>query len=303
MFRPFSTRAKPATEQGGLIYDVFPQRLKNQVFQIWDEIVKRMPDVQFHGADVVYSGARDKVCHHLGQLRPLTQCPQSASQDLWEYFLNDADLSTCLDIIEIVRHSLLEMRRNDFAGVYFNLGREVQDAVTQMNARFQEHRVGYEFRDDGFIRIDSQFLHSEAVEPALELLTEPYLAFANQEFARAQQHHRHGLYAEAMNEALKAFESTMKAICHKRSWPYNQSDTAKKLLDACDDNGLFPSFMQSSLGGLRSALEVVATFRNRMSGHGQGVQPVTIDKDTASFVLNSTAANILFLVSREKRLP
>jgi hypothetical protein len=58
--------------------------------------------------------------------------------------------------------------------------------------------------------------------------------------------------------------------------------------------------MQSSLSGLRSVLEIVATFRNKLSGHGQGVQQVQISEQVAVFVMNSTAANILFLASLAK---
>jgi hypothetical protein len=45
----------------------------------------------------------------------------------------------------------------------------------------------------------------------------------------------------------------------------------------------------------------VATVRNKLSGDGQGVQQVEITEETAAFVIHSTAANILFLVSLEKR--
>lgn len=59
--------------------------------------------------------------------------------------------------------------------------------------------------------------------------------------------------------------------------------------------------MQSSLGGLRSVLENVATVRNKLSGHGQGVQQVQIHEELAAFAIHSTAANILLLASLEKR--
>lgn len=134
-------------------------------------------------------------------------------------------------------------------------------------------------------------------------LREPYLAGANEEFAKAQDHFRHGRFCESINECLKAFESTMKGICHKRDWAYNQTDSAKKLLATCEQNGLFPDFMRSSLDGLRSVLESVPTLRNKLSGHGQGAQQIQITKETAAFVMHCTAANIRFFAEREKLLP
>jgi hypothetical protein len=107
---------------------------------------------------------------------------------------------------------------------------------------------------------------------------------------------------ECINEYLKAFESTMKAICDKRGWSYNPNATASPLLDTCKQNGLFPSYMETCLAGLRSVLQNVATMRNKLSGHGQDSQPIQITEETAAFVLQSTAANILFLAARERQL-
>ena len=287
--------------QSGLIYDEFPQPLKVQIFQIWDVLAQQVTQVMMErDADIFYAGAVQAVCHELGVFR-LTDHPKTARQDLGEYFLNDADASQCLDLIEIVFNRFWEIYRKDHH-LNFHLGQDISKAIDRMNARFREHCVGYEYREAGFIRIDSQFLHSEAVEPALELLAESYLEGANHEFTKAQEHYRHGRYGESMNECLKAFESAMKAICDKRGWHYEQKHTVKELLPACEKGGLFPPFMQSSLGGLRSVLTNVATFRNKLSGHGQGVQHVRIDRETAMFVLTCTAANIVYLVSREKLL-
>jgi len=173
-------------------------------------------------------------------------------------------------------------------------------AAKEISNRFKEHSIGFEFRDGKMIRIDSGFLHSEAVTPAISLLQEPHMAGPNQEFMKAHEHFRHGRYGESINECLKSFESTMKAICHKKRWAYNQNDTAKKLLNVCEQKGLFPTYMQSSLSGLRAVLETVPTFRNKLSGHGQGVQQVQISEPVAAFVLHSTAANIVFLTSLAK---
>jgi len=177
------------------------------------------------------------------------------------------------------------------------------EGVKELNRRFGEHSLGYELQDGQIVRVDSTFLHQDAVQPAAIILKETYLAGANREFVRAMEHYRHGRYGAAMNECLKAFESTMKCICHKRGWAYSQNDTASRLLTACADGGLFPTYMQTSLNGLRAVLENVATFRNRQSGHGQGVQSIQIDAETVSFIMHSTAANILFLASLEKKLP
>jgi hypothetical protein len=225
-----------------------------------------------------------------------------AEEDVWTFFLEEQNVESCLDIIEIVFACVVSVVQGD-PHLHVGFDRLIWQAADEVNARFQEHSVGYEFREGKFIRIDSGFLHAEAVAPAMALLREPYLQGANQEFNKAHEHFRHRRFGECINECLKAFESTMKAICDKRRWGYNQTDTAKKLLATCEQNGLFPPYMQSSLSGLRSALESVATVRNKLSGHGQGSQQIQIDEEIAAFVLHVTAANVLLLAEREKRLP
>src|ERR1700730_1458779 len=89
-----------------------------------------------------------------------------------------------------------------------------------------EHRIGY-FCEHGVLgRIDSQYLHAEAVQPALGLLNEQGKAFSGptQKFLAAHDAHRKGKghEKEAIANALKAFESTMKAICDARRWTYDR---------------------------------------------------------------------------------
>jgi hypothetical protein len=86
-------------------------------------------------------------------------------------------------------------------------------------------------------------------------------------------------------------------------WAYKQTDTAKALIKICEDNGLFPVFMESHVTGLRSTLESgVPTARNRTSGHGQGVVPIKVSEQFAGYVLHLTAANVRFLAASEAAL-
>lgn len=293
-------RAKVKQSKDGYNYDSLPEPLQNQIIHTCNGIVDDFADVWMKGRDVIYITVQQTLCHELGLLR-LTDRQCSAEDDVWNFFLQQKEIARSLDVIEITFSCMVRFVQAD-SFVNFNGMTQIQAGVEEINKRFQEHGIGYEFREGRFIRIDSKFLHKEVLTPAMTLLKEPYLRGADKEFAKAHDHLRHHRFGECINECLKAFESTMKAICHKRNWHYNQNDPAKKLLAVCEQNGLFPSHMQSSLAGLRSALESVPTTRNKLSGHGQGVQQIDITAETAAFVLNSTAANIVFLVEREKLL-
>ena len=127
---------------------------------------------------------------------------------------------------------------------------------------------------------------------------------ANEEFLKAHEHYRHGRYKECLNESLKAFESTMKVICQKRGWSYNQNDTAKKLIEICLSNDLVPSFLQAQITALKSILESgIPTIRNKSGGHGQGIQQTIVPPHLAGYMLHLTATTILFLIESEGQLP
>ncbi|MBI3876712.1 MAG: hypothetical protein HY300_12310 [Verrucomicrobia bacterium] len=282
-------------------FDQLPEPLRVQIIYIWGEILDHLTPVRLSGAEGFFRDVYHALCEEYGLFQLTYKSSNTLEGHVCNFFLDQRDVEKCLDVIEIVFACLVRFVQAD-THVMFDGGNHIQRGIEKLNARFQEHAVGYEFRDGKMIRIDSQIMHSEAVAPAMELLHEPYLAGANQEFLKAHEHFRHDRLGECINECLKAFESTMKAICHKRGWSYDQNDTAKTLLATCEKKGLFPTFMQSSLSGLRSVLENVATVRNKLSGHGQGARPVLIEKEFAAFALHSTGANILFLASLAKRL-
>lgn len=105
------------------------------------------------------------------------------------------------------------------------------DAIDELNTRFNQHAIGYRYESGSIIQVDSEYVHSEAVKPALMLLHANGFDGASDEFIRAHEHYRKGRTKEAIAEALKAFESTMKSICAARNWAYPSGATAKTLLD------------------------------------------------------------------------
>ncbi|MCD8492630.1 MAG: hypothetical protein LRY51_12460, partial [Geovibrio sp.] len=141
-----------------------------------------------------------------------------------------------------------------------------------------------------------------AVKPALRLLNEKHYLGSQQEFLSAYEHYRKGKHKEALNDCLKAFESTMKAICDKRKWTYQANATSKALIQVCFDNDLVPLFWQQQLTSLRSMLESsIPTGRNKLSGHGQGSTPTTVPDYLVAYMLHMTASTLVFLTMAEKK--
>jgi len=178
------------------------------------------------------------------------------------------------------------------------------EAIKELNFRFREHGLGYQYESGKIIKIDSQIIHAEAVKPVLHLLSDSRFQGVNEEFLKAHEHYRHGHYKECLVECLKAFESTMKTICDTQGWSYQPGDTAKKLINVCFQNNLIPTYLQDQFSSLRQNLESgVPTMRNKNGGHGQGSQPLNVPQYFAGYQLHMTASTILFLLEAEKTLP
>lgn len=231
----------------------------------------------------------------------LSDSSSAADDTVTDFVLNGADYEQVLDVVEMsLRLAKIWTQR----GGLLPINEDAADrAIVEMNARFREHGIGYQYESGEILRVDSQLIHAEVVVPVLSLLSLGEYAGANAEFLKAFEHYRKGNIKECLNECLKAFESTMKIICEKRQWPFKQTDTAATLIDVCLKNGLIPHELQSQIGAVRATLEGgIPTIRNRRSGHGQGAQVIEVPPQYASYMLHLTATTIKFLVELEAAL-
>ena len=178
---------------------------------------------------------------------------------------------------------------------------DADDAVAELNERFNQHRIGFRYENGRIVQVDSEYIHSEAVKPTLTLLHTEGFDGAFDEFLKAHEHYRRGRTKEAIVEANKAFESTMKSICDARSWPYPSGATAKRLIDILLKEELIPSELTSHFTGLRTTLESgLPTVRNRHGGHGQGPDKHKVAHFVAGYALHLAATNIVFLIEAHK---
>ena len=287
-------------------YDEIPQPLRVQIVHIWRDAIDSTLN-HSHYIDepqILYKYINDILCREYGVFQLIQNPTRTYSGDIASFFLSSKDNEKVLDVIELVFRVIdVFVRHEDYQGIVIPRSNP-DDAINELNERFLEHGIGYQYESGILIRKDSELLHAEVVKPTLIFLNDKIYKGANEEFLKAHEHYRLGRYKECLNECLKAFESTMKSICHKRSWPYNQNDTAKKLIEICFANGLVPSFLQSEITALKSVLESgIPTVRNKLAGHGQGSQQTIVPSYMTSYMLHLTATTILFLIQAEKELP
>jgi hypothetical protein len=311
IYETFSKRKKRlerAGKQDIYQYDKLPPEFRVQIIHIWRGAIGRYysPSNSFGGpaspANVFWEVIHKTLARELGLFalgEPMTdpnvQCQQ---------YLLKADTSGALDIIELsfrVIERMVKKRQSELHGAEIN--QDADSVVEELNHRFQEHGIGYQYVAGELVRIDSQLMHAEAVKPALSLLHEFGFDGPAEEFIQGFEHYRHGRNKEAIAEALKSFESTMKAICRARNWTFPANATAKPLMDILFTKGLIPADLESHFSGLRSAMESgLPTISNRRGRHGQGSDPIEIPPHFAAYALHLAASNIVFLVHAHKSL-
>jgi HEPN domain-containing protein len=171
------------------------------------------------------------------------------------------------------------------------------NAVEELNERFRRAGFGYRYESGKIIRIDSEFLHQEITRPALELLSDPRFAGANEEFRAAHDHLKAGENKDCAVDALNALESTMKAICDAKGWKYDKGAGASDLLKVLHRRNLFPDFADQSFEQLVATLKWgLPAVRNEAGGDGQGSVPVEVPTYVAVYALNLAASKIRLLV-------
>lgn len=298
VFDLFSKRQKRARGEmpDVYVYDDLPQPLRVQIVHIISDAFGTDGYNTDHAAKA-YEFVKQALCREYG-LFELVKHPRSDQDSVFNFFLQEQSIERALDVVELCFKVIHGYIAEDQSYKYHTTRKiEPDDAVSELNERFKEHGVGYTFESGEILRVDSQFLHAEAVKPTLAVLRDKNFKGANEEFLKAHEHYRHGRYKECLVDALKAFESTMKTICSLRSWPTQPTDTAKSLIATCMNNGLFPAYFDSQFSSIRSLLESgVPTVRNKNGGHGQGAAPVTVPEYLARYTLNLTATTILFMV-------
>lgn len=290
-------------------YNSLPVPLRVQIVHILSDALgsREKYHDDWYGGNVrqAYKTIVDVLCREYGlfELPSADRNRRMYLVELANYFLEVKDVDKQLDIVELSFRYIDRMTRE-----YQYLGKQNADecadeSIEELNARFKEHGIGFQFVQGEIVRVDSELLHAEVVKPALRLLNDENYQGAQQEFLSAYEHYRHGKNKEALNDCLKSFESTMKAICDKRRWTYAPGATAKALIQVCFEKDLVPAFWQQQLSSLRSLLESsIPTGRNKLSGHGQGTSPTTVPDHLVAYMLHMTASTLVFLTTAEQEL-
>ena len=290
----FSRRKRTAKASADpLTYDEVPSKLRRQVLHILDEAtLVQNKDSQ--------SSIYDHLCQFMRKELGVGKLSERANsaEEFTVWFLSWENIDEVIDGVELICRMITVFV--DQCSYQERIVR-LNSLLCEINARFLEAGIGYQFENGEMIQVDSKLAHSEVVVPALRLLADPKFEAAEHEFMDAFSAFRKGDYETSLTEACKSLESTIKVIGSKKGWGLNESWPLKKLMQAVFDNNLIPTFMQTEFTGLRTILESgVGTVRNKAAGHGAGEKKREVPRHIAAFQLHQTAAAILMLVEASK---
>lgn len=283
-------------------YETLPEKLTIQIGHIWKDFLKQQcftSEFKQSIVKIVY----DTICREKGkkQLNFNGISFSDEASQVEEYLQTTKDTDDKLDAIDIMfffiqRAQIAAVNHNSFIKITYS----AEEAVDDLNTRFKENGVGYQFANNKIIKVDNELLHQETVMPALKLLHEPEYTNANEEYLKAHEHLRFKRNQECMNECLKSFESTMKIICAKNNWAYKDTDSAKPLINLLLTNTFMPAYNENYLSSLRQLLETnIPTIRNKNSGHGAGTKKRVVPDYLANYMLYVTGATIRLLIDTQ----
>ena len=302
VFDVFSRRESPP-DQRSVTPDDIPDRLRTRILILfrdmasgqgpWSSTVPRYDIHDFWGQ------LHNKLQYLYGRPWLTNQHGSSPIRDAEAFFMT-CSASKFFDFIEL-------SFKLDVTSRVFDVENDVVDAINEI---FKVESVPYQLtkmiqvrepaqgrsfwiRTTAYprvIRVEEEVLYTEAVAPALTVLSAPHFEAANAEFRDSMDEYRKQNYGDCLTKCGSSFESTLKVLCERNDWPFEPSYTTGKLLKVVISNSTLDSFFEQPL-------MMVATIRNKLSSsHGGGSKVRMPSLHIAQYSLTSTAAAIVLLV-------
>jgi hypothetical protein len=311
-YEPFSKRQEKARRAGEPLiyqYDNLPPEFRQQVLFIWHKAVgncleptRSSWNLQRGDPPQTMNWFWDKVEEYLSEEYGVKRLGAGGGNSFvrCREELLDATTERALGIIEFSFRAMGAVHGRMTPGDRKLRGIKLTpaQAIAKLNKRFLEHAIGYQYDSGQLIRIDDQLIFQEVPQPVLHLMHAEGFDGPLKEFLTAYRHYRHGATAadDAITNASKAFESTLKTILGIRGVPYDEGCGTQELLKLFCQSCSVPLYFQSVLRGL-------FTVRNRDGAHGDGPVSKDVPVHIVAYALHLVAANILLAIEAHKAAP
>ena len=308
-------REKTGVAVGVYEYDKLPDHFRSQLRQICDKAIgpyQPAPGSSSHNANGWWETIDTNMKMEVEAYAAYGGGAPNRYEQLCDFLRLHQDVDDWLMLIQLIGQQLVNLEKVEVSidpkatqhrKFYRGATLYPRDAIDEINKRFEQHSLGYRFENEHIIRISDAYMHTEVMEPALALLQVPGFETANEDFMTAHQHHMARAYKDVTTSGLRAFESTLKAICVARGWKYESGDRATELITRVRRENLFPDMGK----GFDSYVAMMKTglpgLRNAHGGHGSGPDDPAPPEYIAQYALDLTAANVRMLIEAYKELP
>lgn len=168
-------------------YETIPTELRVQIVHIIRDSFGDLYD--FRGTERGdFRIIHEALCREYGVFS-LGKQYESNFQAVVNFFLKTQKTEEVIDVVELTFKYIDHVVR-EYQYSYENQKLSPDDAIAELNYRFREHGVGYQYESGMMIRVDAQFIHEEILRPALTMLSDPMYEGANAEFLSAHEHYR-----------------------------------------------------------------------------------------------------------------
>lgn len=155
---------------------VIPEELRVQVFYIWQDVWGEMRKIsydRFSGSALAIEAYRwiDATLRREYGVLVLGQ-RNNLYEKVRNFLFRTEETDKVIDIIEVSFRYIDQVVR-DKRDAKFAPNISPDDAIDELNYQFRDHGVGYQYESSLMTRVDSQFIHSEVVKPALSFLSDP----------------------------------------------------------------------------------------------------------------------------------
>lgn len=241
--------------------------------------VQRDPDDKWIDNSDIMTETIEDLAAHIGWAA-IPQCPdRSDSRRPLLDVIRTGPIEHVFDAIELMHGMILSDRGEAFA--------------IRLNVLFETAELPWRLFRGEVIKLDNGFVGAGDTQAALEKLAAGPFAGAAAEYGKALSELATGEAKDAIFEACKSLESTMKVLTGLEHL------NADKLVKALTEQGYLDDLPESVRAGFGNAVLMCLPFlRNKLGGHGQGSDVVTVPETYGRLALQLGAALQNFLIAK-----
>ena len=281
MFRLLSERMNPKPIPNVLVTDQASDKFRNQMRHILKKLFDN-PNTIDRSDDVAESICSDFMFLKGGP-------PYSSYHDfvdIIDEFLQKLPPEDLFDFIDII---CLKVSEDPYFMCFYD---EFEEGVNDV---LRSNSVGYKLVEGMLVPFTEEVEAEKIIVPAFRILNRHNLDAASEYLSRSFDYLEDGNYEEAVASAFKAFESVLESVLTKCSVSFNKKDTTARKIDLLTSNGLYPSYLESSVQALNNLLKAPNSVRNNESGHGSS-KAKDINVCMVQYEIDMVTSSILFLV-------